>query len=113
MIKTRLPIVKPPKNNGNRTDLGAKMPSSNATTLRHKHQNDHCVSRRGKSTTNTGIETAKCNAAHPQKDIQIRQRDKFTSRRTFASPIHDIPTSKNGITAATRNATSCTAIGIR
>jgi hypothetical protein len=65
----------------------------------------------GKKKAIQVIANAKDSATHPQRDIQMRQRGTFPSRRPFASPTQAIAVSNIGVATTIRKATSCTAMG--
>jgi hypothetical protein len=110
-------MMRPPKINGNRTDLAPKIPASNETRLEAKHQvASRSQSRRrsiAKKKAIQGIASAKDSPTHPQRDTQIRQPDMFSSRRAFWNPIHDMTVRTIGVATTIMKAMSCTTIGRR
>ncbi len=108
---TKPPIIKPPKNSGNPSDLGAKKAATSATMLEARHQINHSLAGRPRNKTSNGIRSANESATHPLRHIQSLQREPFPFRRKVAKLIHDIPTSRKGIQTSARNAPDRIAAG--
>jgi hypothetical protein len=109
--KTKPPIIKPPKNSGNPSDLGAKKAATSATMLEARHQMNHSLAGRPRNKTSNGIRSANDSATHPLRHIQSRHREPFPFRSKAARLAHDIPTNRKGIQTSARNAPDRIAAG--
>jgi len=93
---TKAVVSKPPRINGNRSDLGAKIPASAAMMPDANAQTPILIHESITTVTTHGISTAHESARHPQRDIQIRNLGTESSFRTRANRTQDIGVKKKG-----------------
>lgn len=109
--RAKAATIKPPKNSGNPSDLGAKKAATRATMLAVTHPINHRDAGRPRNKTSNGIRSADDSATHPLRHIQSRQRDPFSPRHKLAKLVHYIPTSRKGTQTSARNAPDTIAAG--